>query len=146
MTTRYFFQCLVMWSLRASAALAFAAGLSVSAHSLWLGFTLARPSQTLDQISNVDHYEAYQGGNLGFFNLFDPHNEHRIPVPLLLHLVDATFFDFTNRFLLIVIYAAMALIAALLARLAIRSRDEMPSRSAARHTTLSSNSVTWPSA
>jgi hypothetical protein len=97
-------------------------GALAAAHSLYLGYVLARPSLIFDALGSVVTYQRLMAGDYNFTQLFALHNEHRIPVGNILSLVDAACFDFTNRFLLFVIYATLALIALIVALLTVRTR------------------------
>jgi hypothetical protein len=108
--------------LRPFALIVISIGLIAAARSLYLGHTLARPSQILDALtSSVVIYQRIGAGQYHFADLFGLHNEHRIPLQTFLSLIDGRYFDFTNRFLLSVIYTSLASIALLIAILTGRS-------------------------
>jgi hypothetical protein len=70
--------------------------------------------------SSVVIYQRIGAGQYHFADLFGLHNEHRIPLQTVLSLIDGRYFDFTNRFLLSIIYTSLACVALLAAILTER--------------------------
>jgi hypothetical protein len=107
----------------ASGATLIAAAISLSlydaGHSLWAGLALANPLPYFDQWYFVLlDYFRYLDGQYAWINLFSHHNEHRIVTTRLVLFADALFFRMRGVFPIGVTYATLALIGALVARLA----------------------------
>jgi len=114
------------FAVKALAAVAATVGAFFAARSAHLGYTLLRPDQFRDQLFSVDQYVRWRDGHYRFSELWAFHNEHRLLTPRLLTLIDAVYFDLSNRFLIASIYAGLLLITVILAALALKTRT--PSR------------------
>jgi hypothetical protein len=110
-------------AVKALAAAAVAVGAFFAARSAGLGYTLVRPVPYRDQINTVQEYFLWLDGNYRLSYLWSFHNEHRILTSRPLFLIDATYFDFSNRFLIASIYAGLLLITLVLAALAWKARS-----------------------
>jgi hypothetical protein len=89
-----------------------------SARSLWLGLTLANPMPYLDQwIFIVLDYFRYQDGEYSWLDLFAANNEHRIATTRLVLFADAILFQMRGVLPVVINYACLAAIAAIIARL-----------------------------
>jgi hypothetical protein len=108
---------------KAAAAGAVAVGAFFAARSALLGYALLRPVQFRDQLNMVDDYLRWRDGNYRFSEFWAFHNEHRILTARLLNLIDAVYFDLSNRFLIASIYAGLLLITIILAALALKARS-----------------------
>jgi hypothetical protein len=115
----------VKWLVRFCALTVVSIGAIYAVRSVYFGYSLARPSQVLDALTSVGIYQRIMAGEYRFSDLFGLHNEHRIPLGDILFLIDAHYFDFTNRFLLFVIYATLAFVARIISVLALSSRTTL---------------------
>jgi hypothetical protein len=112
-------------AVRFSALTVVGIGAIAAIRSVYFGYNLARPSQVLDALVAVGMYQHIMAGEYRFADFFGLHNEHRIPLGQILYLIDAHYFDFTNRFLLFVIYAALAFVALIIGILTLSSRTAL---------------------
>jgi hypothetical protein len=94
-----------------------------AAHSLWLGISLTNPMPAYDQWSFVLDYFRYLDGHYRWLDLFAHHNEHPIMTTRLVLFADAIFFRMQGVFPVVLAYATLAAVSALVATLATyRSR------------------------
>jgi hypothetical protein len=116
------------FTIKTLAAVAVALGAFFAAQSARLGYTHLRPDQFRDQIDAVEEYLRWRDGVYRFSDLWSFHNEHRLLTTRLLNLIDAVYFDLSNRFLIASIYTGLLLITIILAAMALKERA--PSRTA----------------
>ena len=110
------------FNVKALTIVATAVGAFFAARSAHLGYTLLRPDQFRDQLNAVDEYLRWRDGTYRFYDLWSFHNEHRLLTTRLLNLIDAAYFDLSNRFLIASIYGGLLLITVILTVLALKSR------------------------
>jgi hypothetical protein len=110
------------FAVNATVAAAVAVGAFFAARSVHLGYVLLRPDQFRDQLNAVDLFLRWRNGNYHYSDLWSFHNEHRILTTRLLNLIDAAYFDLSNRFLIPSIYAGLLLLTVILAALALKAR------------------------
>jgi len=94
-------------ALYAVTAAAGAIGCAIALRSAWLGYSLNRPALYWDHVIYINEYSRWLTGQLYLSELLGFHNEHRIFIPRLLSLIDASYFDFSNRFAIGLIYALL---------------------------------------
>jgi len=104
------------------AAIAIAVGTFFAARAAYLGYEFLRPAQFWDQLHSVGVYLAWLNGDYHVSQFWSFHNEHRILIPRLMSLIDAVYFDFSNRFLITSIYLGLFAVTLILAMLALKAR------------------------
>ena len=95
-----------------------------ASYSLYLGITLTRPTPFGDEWTFVyGSILPYLDGQYSLLSLFDQANEHRILTTRLVLFGDAIWFQMRGLFPTIVMYVALAGIAALLSYLAVDKEE-----------------------